>query len=269
MLFRRKKQASSPSPSQSEAAQRRIQRNTPRDYSQFRVFLESHEGEVYRGQVDGAFVVQVSSQLKEPVQGRLVDLSIQGISVVVTLQSFPAVDEGEMIGVRIEHTRDDWSIATPGLVRVIEFEGSRWVRLGLEFVNPGNLFAQLENERGEYFNRRRAGRISFDDGVTAILKQRGARANVRVNDLSICGIGGWLDHVQGALLKPGPVRILLGLPGEAGQVEGDAELVYKLRNGEQDRIGVSFDLESWARKDADTVINLVEDYLAKRFRWAG
>lgn len=264
MLFRRK------NPSPGEEPGRRILRATPRDFSQFRVFLESHEGEVYRGQIDGALVVQVSTQLKEPVQARLVDLSIQGISVVVTLQAFPAVDEGEIVGVRIEHVRDDWTISTPGLVRVIEFEGSRWVRLGLEFVNPGNLFAQLENDRGEYFNRRRAARVNLEQQLEAVLRQKGARISAKVHDISTCGFGGSVDHVQAATLRPGELRLGLTLPGELGTVEGPAELMYKVRsNGARDRVGVAFELEAWEKKEAEAIQGLVNQYLATRFRWTG
>ena len=264
MLFRRKNQPNGEEPC------RRILRSIPRDYSEFLVSLESHEGEVYRGQIDGALVVQVSTQLKEPVQARLVDLSIQGISVVVTLQAFPALDEGEIVGVRIEHVRDDWTIATPGLVRVIEFEGSRWVRLGLEFVNPGNLFAQLENDRGKYFNRRRAARVSLEHQLEAVLRQKGPRISAKVHDISTCGFGGSVDHVQAATLRPGELRLGLSLPGDLGSVEGPAELMYKARsNGARDRVGVAFELAAWAKKDAEAMQYLVDQYLAARFRWTG
>lgn len=263
MFFRRKKKAGD------AESERKLQRHVPRDYSQFRVFLESHEGEIYRGQVDGALVVQVESSIREPVQGRLVDLSIQGVSVVLMLHAFPAMTEGEIVGVRIEHVRDEWGIATPGLVRVIGFEGGRWVRVGLEFVNPGNLFAQLENDRGEYFNRRREGRVSVDGEVEATIKQKGTKVRAKINDLSVCGIGGWVDHVGGATLRTHePVQLTLRLPDELGTVEGAAELVYKARNGAQDRVGVSFDLAEWSEEDRERVTGLVEKFLAARFGWA-
>ena len=263
MFFRRKKKT------EDEESERKLQRHVPRDYSQFRVFLESHEGEVYRGQVDGALVVQVESSIREPAQGRLVDLSIQGVSVVLTLHAFPAMTEGEIIGVRIEHVRDEWGIATPGLVRAIEFEGGRWVRVGLEFVNPGNLFAQLENERGEYFNRRREGRVSVDGEIEATIKQKGTKLRAKINDLSICGMGAWVDHVGGAMLKAHePVHLTLRLPDGQGTAEGAAELVYKRRDGAQDRVGVSFDLAEWEQADKDRVTGLVEEFLAARFGWS-
>lgn len=263
MFFRRKKRAGD------ERAERKLQRHVPRDYSQFRVFLESHEGEVYRGQVDDALVVQVESSLREPAQGRLVDLSIQGVCVVLTLHAFPAMTEGEIIGVRIEHVRDEWSIATPGLVRVIEFDGGRWARVGLEFVNPGNLFAQLENERGEYFNRRREGRVSGEGEVEATIKQKGTKVRAQVNDLSVCGIGGWVDHVGGSTLRTDePVHLTLRLPEGMGTAEGAAELVYKSRNGAQDRVGIAFDLAEWKAEDKEKLTGLVEDFLAARFGWS-
>lgn len=263
MFFRRKKK------SEDEDSERKLQRHVPRDYSQFRVFLESHEGEVYRGQIDGALVVQVESSIREPAQGRLVDLSIQGVCVVLTLHAFPAMTEGEIIGVRIEHVRDDWGIATPGLVRVIEFEGGRWVRVGLEFVNPGNLFAQLENDRGEYFNRRREGRVNVEGEIEATIKQKGTKVRAELNDLSICGIGGWVDHVGGATLRlHEPIHLTLRLPGSLGTAEGAAELVYKARNGPKDRIGVAFDLKEWKKADRERVTNVVEEFLAARFGWS-
>ena len=262
LLFRRKPKDDGDEPS------RRVQRQVPQDLSQFRVFLESHDGEVYRGEVDEGLVVQVGTEMESPVQARLVDLSIQGACVIVPLPSFPALTEGEIVGVRIEHAGDQWQISTPGLVRRILFDSARWVRIGLEFVNPGNLFAQLQNDHGQYFNRRREWRVTVGEPLDVLLRHKGSRVQARVADLSVCGMGGWMDHVQGSMLPKGAnLKMTFQLPDEREAVEGPAQLVYKGRAKELDRIGVAFDLEQWSAGAARAVRALVDRHLDDRFRW--
>ena len=262
-MFRRKNSSGDGS------CRRRVERHVPEDYNQFRVFLEPPEGEQNHGQVDGGLVVQIDSQIEDPIQGRLADLSFHGVCVVLSLNRFPAITEGEVVGVRIEHVSDGWRVVTPGMVRAIEIVGGCWVRIGLEFVNLGSLASQIKHDHGKYFNRRRVERASVVDELEATLKQKGKKVSARICDLSICGVGGTIDHVAASELRVGEnVTVSISLPKSRRSVSGPADLVYKIRSEGDDQFGLSFDLTDWVPNQAKQLRSLVDEYLSTRFLWS-
>lgn len=247
-------------------------RAAPREFSEFQAFLESHlDDEAYRGQIDDTLVLQLDSPIEEPVKVRLDDLCIQGASVLVPIPSMPPINEGEIVGVRIEHTREGWSVLTPGLVRSISEETRRYFRVGLEFINPGNLYSQLSDGLGSYFNRRTATRLANEPRVfeAQIRGARATRLRARVIDISVSGLGAWVSHVEGASLKRGDeVMLTLTLPDKLPPIEGAARIARKQNNGPSDIIGLEFLLDKWKLSETRRLESVVQTYLTKRLRWS-
>lgn len=247
-------------------------RAAPREFSEFQVFLESHlDNEAYRGQIEDTLVLQLDSPIEEPVKVRLDDLCIQGASVLVPVPSMPAVHEGEIVGVRIEHAREGWTVLTPGLVRSISEETRRYFRIGLEFINPGNLYSQLEDGLGSYFNRRSAIRLKNEPVMfeAQIRGSKATRLRARVIDISVTGLGAWVSHVEAAMLKRGDeVMLTLTLPDKLPSIEGAVKVMRKENHGPSDIIGLEFLLDKWKLSEARRLESVVQEYLGKRLRWS-
>lgn len=247
-------------------------RAAPREFSEFQVFLESHlDNDAYRGQIEDTLVLQLDSPIQEPVKVRLDDLCIQGASVLVPVPSMPVLSEGEIVGVRIEHAREGWAVLTPGLVRSITEETRRYFRIGLEFINPGNLYSQLEDGLGSYFNRRTAIRLKNEPlmFVAQIRGSKATRLRARVIDISVTGLGAWVSHVEGASLKQGDeVMLTLTLPDKLPPIEGAVRVMRKENHGPSDIIGLQFLLDKWKLSEARRLEAVVQEYLSKRLRWS-
>lgn len=263
VLFRRKR-------NNGERGRRRILRAMPRDFTDFQVFLESHLDEGYRGQIEDTLVLQLESPIEEPVKARLDDLCIQGASILVPVATLPGVKEGEIFGLRIEHPKEQWCILTPALIRSIKPDTDRYVRFGLEFINPGNLYSQLENGLGQYFNRRGAARYRESGLMPWVrLRAKGHRLRAEVVDVSIAGLGVWVGHVEAASLHAGDqIEIEMSPPG-CQPMRCAARIARKEPDGRRDMIGLAMDVSAWDEKTARAYEAFVERYLDARLHWTG
>jgi c-di-GMP-binding flagellar brake protein YcgR len=174
---------------------------------------------------------------------------------------------------RIIHPHEGWEVVTPAMVRVVDrAEDNGMSNVGVEFINPGQLYAQLQDELGRYFNRRNSERVRPEGKEPTLrIKVRGTRVTGKVFDLSVVGLGAWVDTVLAAGLKQGDdVSFSLELPGNKQPIEGQARVVRLVPQGRSKYLGLQFDVEggSEASGTATAMRRYVGQYLDERLRRA-
>jgi c-di-GMP-binding flagellar brake protein YcgR len=180
----------------------------------------------------------------EPLEGALIDLTIRGAAVCVPESIAGTIQPSDLLDVAIWSEQEQWRIETPAAVRQARCTDDP--AIGIEFINLGNLYSQMENTLGRYFNRRARVRIQpeFDRPVTAHLSSRGCSLSGTVYDLSTAGMGLIVSHVEAVLLKQdAEARVRISLPGCKKDLSGTGTVRQQLRLGEQNVIGLEFDLE--------------------------
>ncbi|MCP5020364.1 MAG: hypothetical protein GY930_01185 [bacterium] len=248
---------------------RSVMRKVPKNRDDFKVFLQPVQDGGMVGQLDGVVLLNLDSTLDRELEGRLDDLCIQGANIRVSREIVPYLHEEQVIAARIEHPREGWSVTSPCMVRSIEETSGFYVRVGVEFVNSGDLYSQLDDHLGKYFNRRTRDRILTDpERFSLRLSRKGMRVNAIVHDLSELGIGAWVDHVQANQLERGDTikfRLHQKL-GEQRFVQGRLVLARKECHGAQDFLGLHF-LKAEASKDDLLLQKFIQDFLDERLDW--
>ena len=199
LFFKKKDQSSSPNQDR-----RRVLRRAPKNRDEFRVHLEPIQDGAMVGQLDGVVLLNLDSTLDRQLEGRLDDLCIQGANVRVSRDAVPYLHVDQVIAARIEHIKEGWSVTSPCMVRSIETTARFYVKVGIEFINSGDLYSQLDDQLGKYFNRRETDRVRVGAGNLGLrLSRKAMRLQATVHDLSELGIGAWVDHVQAVRLNVG------------------------------------------------------------------
>ncbi len=263
MFFKKKKEAS-------ESVNRRtVQRKAPKNRDEFKVFLEPVQDGGMVGQLDGVILLNLDSTLDRELEGRLDDLCIQGANIRVSREIVPYLHVEQVIAARIEHPREGWSVTSPCMVRSIEDTSGFYVRVGVEFINSGDLYSQLDDQLGQYFNRRTSDRVQTGpDRFGLRLSRKAMRINATVHDLSELGIGAWVDHVQANRLEKGDtLKFRLDQKQhEQRFVQGRLVVARKNHHGAQDFLGLHF-LPSESTQDDLLLQNFIQDFLAERLSW--
>lgn len=268
---RSKKKDSELSELKSQIENRAVARLEPPDRRELRVSLEPWEAEGEVGEVGDCLILQLEPPLERPVRGLLVDLCIQGACVRVARTDIPMLEANHVVGMRIAHPTEGWEVLTPAMVRLIKRdEESSMSNVGVEFVNPGQLYAQLQDELGRYFNRRNSERVQIKgDQLKLRIKVRGTRIPAKVFDVSTVGLGVWVDMVLSAGLSQGDeVRFALELPGVDQLVEGSARVARKVPEGKMVYLGLQFDVSCGSELTgvAAHMRRFVDGYLDERLR---
>lgn len=233
-------------------------------------FLEAPEEQDVSTDDEGMSYVQLDAPLEESITAQLIDLCIQGASVMASSKEIGHLEPGSIVGLRIEHRRDGWSLRTDAIVRSIRGIGR--VRLGLEF--KGGLAEDLVEAAGQYFNRRRAQRVDLSGGrVDGRLNLDGVILPVRAHDLSVHGTAvriprRWCEPIR----EQERGTLSLSLPDGGGAFERPVLVVRRtfIEDEELAALGLLFqagggssDQESTRRLEV-----FVRDYLTRRLRWA-
>lgn len=173
-MFKRSTPPDSPAPVTPEPAASSTQRKL------FRVKPLNAEEVAVRLVVPGAF----------SVDAELNDLALAGAGVRIPFQHDPCLEEGALLEVRLEHRQDDWVVDSPARVVHKRQAGDLHVLYGLEFVNLGNLYGQMDDAWAHYFNRRVEPHfgVDLDAPMQATLRQRQHRMDAMVTDLSRGGL---------------------------------------------------------------------------------
>ena len=264
LFFRKKKKASEPD------NRRSVLRKVPKNRDEFKVFLEPIQDGAMVGQLDGVVLLNLDSTLDRELEGRLDDLCIQGANVRVSRETVPYLHEEQVIAARIEHPREGWSVTSPCMVRSIEETSGFYVKVGLEFINSGDLYSQLDDQLGKYFNRRSKDRVrSGPEQFSLRLSRKAMRLNATVHDLSELGLGAWVDHVQAIRLEEGDTLQfnLSHNMGEKRFVQGRLVVARKESHGARDYIGLRF-LQNEVNKDDLLLDQFIQDFLSERLNWS-
>lgn len=201
----------------------------------------------------------------EPQEAYLQNLTIRGAGVTTSLTDDGVLSSEDVLGVTIQSTWDSWSIRTPAMVRGAKAGDEGTVDYSIQFINLGNLYSQMEDALGRYFNRRARQRVrpEMDRPLSAQLSSRGQVMWGTVYDLSTQGMGLVVDHVEAARLTvnaDGTVRFQL--PGPRKDLEGGVIIRQHRRLREQDMVGLEFDLAD--RDGFVTHEEMLSEYCAER-----
>ncbi|MEZ5975346.1 MAG: PilZ domain-containing protein [Planctomycetota bacterium] len=156
------------------------------------------------------------------------------------------------------------------MVRSIEATARFYVKVGIEFINSGDLYSQLDDQLGKYFNRRETDRIKVGPGHLSLrLSRKAIRLQATMHDLSELGIGAWVDHVQAAKLAVGDMlKFRLKSREDNGTVHGRVKVARKEMHGAKDYIGLVFVPSEHSSKEDLLLDQFIQDFLKRRLRWA-
>ncbi len=204
---------------------------------------------------------------RESTMASLSDLALSGAGVAVPFEHDPCLEIGAMVEVHLEHTADDWRVDTPARVAHTRQLDDLHVVYGLEFVNTGNLYAQMDDAWAHYFNRRAEPHfgIDLDAPMHARLRQNQHRMDAGVTDISRTGLCLRVPHHMAASFVVGQSAQLLfdawSLPGE---YELAVDLVNRRTLGEWDYLGLTIQEHQPTRGAAAREILL--EYVETRHR---
>lgn len=182
---------------------------------------------------------------QQPFQVELHDMNIQGAELLLPFHLAPLGGEGQTVEVEVHHPEDGWRVRAVGVVRTLEKTGEANVLVEVQFTRLGDLYAQLDDALGRYFNRRSTARVKPDIDTNVYVKLSHGPHRVRgfAHDLSGTGLGVALPLAQAAVFKGGEhVRVTVHLPGSDDEIEGPGVVRHGYRSGPEVVLGVEFDL---------------------------
>ncbi|HVS17381.1 MAG TPA: PilZ domain-containing protein [Planctomycetota bacterium] len=180
-----------------------------------------------------------------PLSGQFIDLSMGGVGAAFPVDRDPELAHGDVVELVVQ-SLSHGKVQTPA--RVVynrEVEGRR-VRYGFEFVNAGNLYAQLDTFYARLFNRRSSMRVrpSLDRKVSLKLTTSGGRYEATIAEISSTGVGLVLAAEAGSQFEVGQrVGVEFQLPGTREPFRGHATLVSLRTTPERTVLGLAFDLD--------------------------
>ena len=188
--------------------------------------------------------VRFTCQDAPPIEACLQDLTLAGAGVRIPFQHDPLLGPDALCEVRLEHATEGWVVQTPArIVHTRQFDDLH-VLYGLQFLNTGNLFAQMDSAWAHYFNRRadRHFLVDLDAPMHARLRQRHHRLDGQVMDISRGGLCVRVPHLMSSTLEPGVTsRLFFDAWDLAGEVELAVTLVNRRQLGEYSYLGFSID----------------------------
>ncbi len=188
----------------------------------------------------------------------LYDLTIEGSAVIVPEDLVMELEEQDVVQFTLAHPMHGWSVCTPAKVVRKVPQGPGQTMVGLQFINTGNLYSQLDNAMGRYFSRRRNNRVHPDEGKAIEIKVADGSTEYtgKIYDLSPEGIGLILDHDDGQKLHPDmPLSIAFMLPNSSDLIQGEISVRQRRIMGDKAFVGALFS-EQFA-EHSDTVVDYV------------
>ena len=216
--------------------------------------------------------VRLTLEDQKPFKVELYDMSIQGAEIVLPFHLAPLGGEGEVVEMDIRHPKDGWQVTAVGRVRRVDKWDDSLVRVEIQFSQLGDLYAQLDDALGRYFNRRSATRVKpeLDDSVHVKLAYGPHRLRGVAHDLSGTGLGVTLPLVQAAVFRSGErVTVYVDVPGLKTPLESPGIVKHGYRNGVDVVLGVEFDLlaDSPMRMRRNEYLDYVEKRRAEIEAW--
>ena len=201
----------------------------------------------------------------------LIDLSVRGAGVRVPFAQDRNLKIGDVVELIIGSMMRG-EVITGARVSNLGPHGESHVRYGLEFLNLGNLYSQLDSFYSRHFNRRRHLRVlpSLDRKIHALLRWSGGELKVPVFDISASGLGVVLSKDSAARTAEITVFDLeFKLPGRDETLRGRATARHRspLRNNVL--LGLDFDLSAKSSLQAQVpaIRQFVEQRTAEMALW--
>ncbi|MDC3307234.1 PilZ domain-containing protein [bacterium] len=192
---------------------------------------------VLRATIDGA-----------PVDGlELFDMNIRGARVLVPFQFAPTEIADQAVALDVEHETGNWTIRVHARMIQLNHWGDDRVMLELEFTRVGELYAQLDNALGRYFNRRDSDRVApaEHERVGVRIAYGPHRVRGLASDLSSTGLCARAPLVQAAVFQLGEhVKAFISLPGRDEEIEVAGVVKHGYRKSEDVFLGIEFDLSA-------------------------
>jgi hypothetical protein len=192
----------------------------------------------------GDISVRFAAEGAAPIEAGLHDLTVAGAGVSIPFQFDPLLGPDALCQVRFEHRTEGWVVETPARVVHTRQCDDLHVLYGLQFLNAGNLFAQMDAAWSHYFNRRsdRHFLVDLDAPMYARLRQRHHRLDGQVMDVSRSGLCVRVPHAMSSQLQVGvSARLFFDAWDLAGEVELAVTLANRRQLGEHSYLGFQID----------------------------
>ena len=181
----------------------------------------------------------------EPITVELIDLTVRGAGLRLPFAQDRNLKVDDVVEITVG-TMMRSEIVTPARVANVGRDGDSHVRYGVEFLNVGSLYSQLDAFYARYFNRRRNLRVlpSLDRKIQATLRWNGGEHRAHVYDVSETGIGVVVSKDTAAQFAEIPgFEISFQLPGRPGECKGRAAVRHRSPLFNQILLGLKFDLD--------------------------
>lgn len=207
---------------------------------------------------------------QDVIPGELIDLSAHGVGLNVNRERAKALHIGDAIEVgisRLSHGK----VITPAKLVYMASGSEKMQRLGVEFINIGNLYSQLDGLFARVFNRRSSNRVrpSLDRKLYVHVSWNGTSHKGTVVNISENGLGLTIPAAEaGDMLGTKEVSFSMRLPGEQTDIQGRATV--RSVNVVADRVivGLMFDFEnSGMAQHRQAIVSYIERRVLEIEKW--
>ncbi|MDF1836619.1 MAG: PilZ domain-containing protein [Planctomycetota bacterium] len=190
-----------------------------------------------------SLVVELDLPTGDMAPADLYDLTIEGSAVIVPEDLVADLLEDDVLQFTLAHPMHGWSVCTPAKVVRKAPQGPNQSLVGLQFINTGSLYSQLDNAMGLYFTRRKLNRVHPDkDKVIPVKISDGATQYTgTIYDLSTEGMGFTLPKEDGLKLHPDmPLSVAFVLPNSEDLIQGEISVRQRRKMQDLAFVGALF-----------------------------
>ena len=181
----------------------------------------------------------------DPVHCQVLEMSIEGVGLKLPIDYDPDLPGDALAELRIHCPEGEWEIhATIRVDARGPKSAGRYVRYDVDFVHPGDLFAQLDESMGRYFNRRRGERAEPEESMplTVRVAWKDDVTLTVMEDISVTGIGVRLPAgAADSLEQNDSVEVRFSLPWQSEALEGIGVVRRNERLRDLVHLGIEFD----------------------------
>jgi c-di-GMP-binding flagellar brake protein YcgR len=178
--------------------------------------------------------------------GQFLDLSMGGVAAAFPSDKDPQWKAGDVVEVVVQ-SLSHGKVRSPARVVYSRVLDARLVRYGFEFINAGDLYAQLDTFYERLFNRRSSMRVrpSLDRKIKLVVTVGGGRKRESsIAEISATGVGLVLAPGQAAGIDVEQrVGVEFQLPGTKEPFRGHACVVSAKATPERVVLGLAFELK--------------------------
>lgn len=200
---------------------------------------------IYRVQIkDGISASLTADSCQVPVQ--LVDLNGGGAGLFVASKDAPVVLAASTIELQFSLKGKPKEVRTRARVawsKVVVSDAGPGKHIGLHFLEPSGLHAQLDLHFWRYFNRRASRRAHFaPQSIRARIAHPKGGMDGWLADLGTLGLAIELPPTTPVIALPRQsVGALFTIPGSSDPVRMQAQVAYRLAQTSANRLGLAFD----------------------------